>query len=162
MKQRGSVRFKRIPTILYKPKYRNRILYTPKAHRKRSSRESNPNNEKLNNSKHGRRTMPNRKRKPGTTSNAFHKKSGIKITPFELHHGRKPRAELTNIVKDGKTYLSIRSEMTISAPDRPKIPIYVGRDAEGQITTNHIIMAKTKNEKKQAGESTKSPKKKLG
>ena len=50
--------------------------------------------------------------------------------------------------------------MTISAPDRPKIPIYVGRDAEGQITTNHIIMAKTKNEKKQAGESTKSPKKK--
>ena len=32
--------------------------------------------------------------------------TGLKITPFELHHGRKPRTELTNIVKDGKhTYL---------------------------------------------------------
>ena len=49
--------------------------------------------------------------------------------------------------------------MTISAPDRPKFPIYVGRDAEGEIT-NHFIMAKTKNEEKQSGESTKSPKKK--
>ena len=58
----------------------------------------------------------------------------LKITPFELHHGRKPRTELTNIVKDGKTYLSNWSEMTISAPDRPKIPIYVARDAEGEIT----------------------------
>ena len=29
-----------------------------------------------------------------------------KITPFELHHGRKPRTGLTNIVKDVKTYLS--------------------------------------------------------
>ena len=49
--------------------------------------------------------------------------------------------------------------MTISAPDRPKIPIYVGRDAEGGIT-NHIVMAKTKTEEKQSGENTKSPKKK--
>ena len=24
--------------------------------------------------------------------------TGLKITPFELHHGRKPRTELTNIV----------------------------------------------------------------
>ena len=85
--------------------------------------------------------------------------TGLKITPFELHHGRKARTELTNIVKDGKTYLFNWSEMTISAPDRPKVPIYVGRDAEGKIT-NHIIMAKTKNEEKQSGEITKSPKKK--
>ena len=49
--------------------------------------------------------------------------------------------------------------MTISAPDRPKIPVYVDRDAEGEIT-NHIILAKTKNEEKQSRESTKSPKKK--
>ena len=48
--------------------------------------------------------------------------------------------------------------MTISAPDRPKIPIYVGRDAEGEIT-NHIGMGKTKTEEKQSGENTKSPKK---
>ena len=32
--------------------------------------------------------------------------TGLKRTPFELHHGRKPRTELTNIIKDGKTYLS--------------------------------------------------------
>ena len=83
--------------------------------------------------------------------------TGLKITPFELHHGRKPRTELTNIVKDGKTYLSNWSEKTFSAPDRAKI--YVVRDAEGEIT-NHIVMAKTKTEEKQSGENTKSPKKK--
>ena len=49
--------------------------------------------------------------------------------------------------------------MTVSAPERPKIPINVGRDAEGEIT-NHIKMAKTKNEEKQTGEKIKSPKKK--
>ena len=85
--------------------------------------------------------------------------TGLTITPFELHHGRKPRTELTNIVKDGKTFLSNWAEMTISAPDRPKIPIYVGRDAEGEIT-NHIIMAKTKTKEKQMTENIKSPKKK--
>ena len=70
---------------------------------------------------------------------------GLKITPFELHHGRKPRTELTNIIKDGKTFLSNWSEMNISAPSRPKIPIYVGRDADREIT-NHIIMARNKTE----------------
>ena len=48
--------------------------------------------------------------------------------------------------------------MTISPPNRPKSPIYVGRDAEGEIT-NHIIMAKTKNEEKQTSDNTKSRKK---
>ena len=28
--------------------------------------------------------------------------TGLKTTPFELHHGRKPRTELTNIIKDEK------------------------------------------------------------
>ena len=88
----------------------------------------------------------------------FTKHTGLKITPFELHHGRTPRTELTNIVKNGKTYLPSCTEMTVSAPERPKFPIYVGRDAEGEIT-NHIIMAKTKNEEKQTGENVKSPKK---
>ena len=87
--------------------------------------------------------------------------TGLKTIWFELHHGRKPRTALANIVKDGKTYLSnYWSEMTVSAPDRPKIPIYVGRDAEGEIT-NHIIMAKTKNEEKQTGEKIKSTKKNI-
>ena len=81
--------------------------------------------------------------------------TGFKITPFELHHERKPRTKLTNDVKDGKRYFSNWSQMTISTPDRPKLQIYVGRDAEGEIP-NHIIMSKTKNEKKQAGESTQS------
>ena len=58
--------------------------------------------------------------------------TGLKKTPFELHHGRKPRTELTNIVKDGKTFLSDWSELSISAPVRPTIPIYVGRDGEGE------------------------------
>ena len=84
---------------------------------------------------------------------------GLKKTPFELHHGRKPRTELTNIVKDGKTFLSDWSELSISAPIRPKIPIYVGRDGEGEIT-NHIIMARNKTEEKRLAEGPKSPKKK--
>ena len=36
--------------------------------------------------------------------------TGLKKTPFEQHHGREPRTELTNIVKDGKTYSSDWSE----------------------------------------------------
>ena len=84
--------------------------------------------------------------------------TGLKKTPFELHHGRKPRTELTNIVKDGKTFLSDWSEIFISAPVRPKIPIYVGRHGEGEIT-NHIVMARNKTEEKNLAEGPKSPKK---
>ena len=71
--------------------------------------------------------------------------TGLKRTPFELHHGRKPRTDVTNIVKNGKTHLSDWSEISISA-NIPKIPIYVDRDADGEIT-NHMVMAKTKTEK---------------
>ena len=87
--------------------------------------------------------------------------TGLKKTSFELHHGRKPRTELTNIVKDGKTYLSDWSELSVLAPTRPKIPIYVGRDADGEIT-KHIVMARSKAEEKQTAEGVKSPKKKIG
>ena len=83
--------------------------------------------------------------------------TGLKITPFELHHGRKPRTELTNIIKDGKTFLSKWSELTVSANNRPKIPIYVTRNGEGEVS-NHLIMARTKTEEKAMTE--KSPKKK--
>ena len=41
--------------------------------------------------------------------------------------------------------------MNISAPSRPKIPIDVGRDADGEIT-NYIIMARIKTEEKQLNE----------
>ena len=85
--------------------------------------------------------------------------TGLKRTPFELHHGRKPRTEPTNTVKDGKTYLSDWSETSSSAPNKPKIPIYVGRDADGKIT-NHMVMARNKTEERQANEGPKSPMKK--
>ena len=49
-------------------------------------------------------------------------------------------------------------EMTISAPNRPNMPIYVGRDADGEIT-NHIIVAKTKTDEIQQNEGQKRPKK---
>ena len=85
--------------------------------------------------------------------------TGLKKTPFELHHGRIPRTELTNILKDGKSFLTDWSELSISAPNRPKIPIYVVRDADGEIT-NHMVMARTKTEERQLAAETKSPKKK--
>ena len=71
--------------------------------------------------------------------------TGLKKTPFELNHGRKPRTELTNIIKGDRTNLSDWSQL--SAPMSPKIPIYVHRDKNGEIT-NHIVMARTKAEKK--------------
>ena len=61
--------------------------------------------------------------------------TGLKITPFELHHGIKPRIELTNLVEDCKSYLSDWSELCFSC-ENPKISIYVTRDekARSQIT----------------------------
>ena len=85
--------------------------------------------------------------------------TGLKIPPFELHHGRRPRTKLTIIIEDGKTLLSYWLEMTVSAPDRPKVPVFVGRDTHREIAKN-IIMANTKNEEKQMSENTNSPKKK--
>ena len=84
--------------------------------------------------------------------------TGLKRTSFELHYGGKPRTELTNIVKDGKTSLSDWSEISISAPNKPKNPIYVGCEADGEIT-NQMVRARTKTEEKQANESPKSQKK---
>ena len=73
--------------------------------------------------------------------------TGLKLPPFELHHGRKPRTELTNLVKDGKSFLSDWTELSVSAERKPKIPIYVSRDEEGDVT-NYLVMAKTKAEEK--------------
>ena len=53
----------------------------------------------------------------------FTKLTALKKTLFDLHHRRKPRTELTNIVKDGKCFISNWSELSISAPNKPKIPI---------------------------------------
>ena len=66
--------------------------------------------------------------------------TGLKLTPFELHHGRKPRTQLTNLVKDGKSFLSDWTELSVSAEKKPKIPIYVSRNEEGDVT-NYLVMA---------------------
>ena len=86
--------------------------------------------------------------------------TGLRKTPFELHHGRKTRTELTNVTKDGKSFLSDWLELSILASNKPKIPIYVGRDAEGEVT-NHMVMARTKTEERQLASQMKSPKKKI-
>ena len=85
--------------------------------------------------------------------------TGVKTTPFELHHRRKPRTDLTIIVENGKTYLSNWSEMIISAPNKPKIPNYVGHNAKAEIP-NHIIMARTNADEKRLNEGPQSPTKK--
>ena len=82
--------------------------------------------------------------------------TGLKLTPFELHHGRKPRTELPNLVKDGKSFLSDWTKSSVSAERKPKIPIYVSRDKEGHVT-NYLVMAKIKAEGKAVD---KQPKKK--
>ena len=82
--------------------------------------------------------------------------TGLKLTPFELHHGRKTRTELTNLVKDGKSFLSDWTELSVSAEKKPKIPIYVSRNGEGDVF-NYLVMAKTKTEEK----AVNKPKKKI-
>ena len=85
--------------------------------------------------------------------------TGLKKTPFELHHGRKPRTALTNIIKDGKSFLSDWSKLSVLAANRPKIPLYIGRDADGEIT-NQMVMARTKTKEWQLASDSKSQKKK--
>ena len=80
--------------------------------------------------------------------------TGLKLTPFELHHGSKPRTELTNLVKDGKSFLSDWTELSVSAEKKPKIPIYVSRNEEKGVT-NYLVMAKTKAEEKAADKQPK-------
>ena len=70
------------------------------------------------------------------------------------------QVETTKIIKDGQSFLSDWSEFSIFAPDKPQIPIYVGKDADGEIT-NHMVMARTKTEEQQLASETKSPKKNI-
>ena len=73
--------------------------------------------------------------------------TGLKLTPFELHHGRKPRTELTNMVEDGKLFLSDWTALSLLTEKKPKIPINVSRDEEGDLRI-YLAMAKTKDQKK--------------
>ena len=66
--------------------------------------------------------------------------TALKVSPFELHYGRKLRTELTNIVKDIKSYLSDWKTMNISVLPK-QIPIYVARNEKRDVT-DHILMAR--------------------
>ena len=73
--------------------------------------------------------------------------TGLKLTPFELHHSRKPRTELTNLVEDSTSFLSDSTQISVSAEKKPKILIYVSRDEEGDVI-NYPLMARTRPEGK--------------
>ena len=68
--------------------------------------------------------------------------TGLKVSPFDLHHGKKPRTELINIVKDYKNYLSDWTTLTVSVSSK-QIPIYVGRNEKGEVT-DHNFKARKK------------------
>ena len=68
--------------------------------------------------------------------------TGLKVSPFELHHGKKPKTELTNIVKDIKSHLSDWKTINVSVPPK-QIPIYQTRNGKKSVT-NHIVMATKK------------------
>ena len=50
-----------------------------------------------------------------------------KVSLFELHRRRKLRTELTNIIKDNKSYLSDWTTLNVSVPPK-QIPIHVARN----------------------------------
>ena len=87
--------------------------------------------------------------------------TGMKITPFELHHGRKPRTELTNVIRNGRSFLSNWSELPVLASDRPKIPIYKTRNGDGEVSY-HIVMARTKGEEKALAKNSPKTKSSVG
>ena len=85
----------------------------------------------------------------------------LNVMRFKKHTGlkkkRKPRSELTALIKDGKSFLSKWSELSVSSESRSKIPTYVSRNSDGEVS-NHIVMVRTKAEENAMTE--KSPKKK--
>ena len=87
---------------------------------------------------------------------------GPKLLPSEINQDRKARTELTNSVKDGRYYLSNWSELSVSEPNRPKLPKSMWAVMRWGDITNHIIMAETKGEEKHIAEGLKPPKEKIG
>ena len=105
--------------ILETSKHRNieieYIEISPNAYRKRGSSTRYTNNEKFNYRKLRMRRKLNREYLLGVQNDKvrFTIHTGLNKTPFELHHGRKPRNELTNNVNYGKSYLSDWSELSV-------------------------------------------------
>ena len=61
----------------------------------------------------------------------FKMHTGLKKKHFELHHGRKQRTELKNVIEDGESFLSEWSKLSVSNESKSKIPIYVSRNSDG-------------------------------
>ena len=71
---------------------------------KQNSRKSDTFPKKLDVGKY-RRIPFNQKPEPRNSSDAFHDTYWMKTRPFELHHNKKNRIELTNKNESGKTKL---------------------------------------------------------
>ena len=66
--------------------------------------------------------------------------TGITVSPFHIHLGRKPRTRLINLDKDNKSYRSEWAKLNVSVP-RKQIPIYVARNEKRKVT-DHIVMSR--------------------
>ena len=67
--------------------------------------------------------------------------TGVKVNPSELHHGRKPETDLTNIVKDNKSLKRLEIIERFSTTE--KNPTHIARNEKRDVT-DHIIMARKK------------------
>ena len=70
----------------------------------------------------------------------FTVKTTCRVTPFEMHHGRKPRNRLTNLAETSRTLLS-NWEKTWFSENPTQLPVYNSRDAKGNVS-DHIVMAR--------------------
>ena len=52
--------------------------------------------------------------------------TGPQVSPFEPHHGRKPKTELTDGIEDNKSYLCDWTTLNMSVPPN-QITIYLAR-----------------------------------
>ena len=63
-------------------------------------------------------------------------------TPFELHHGRKPRTKLINFSNKQNSLLS-NWETLCNLENPERLPVYITRDSRGNIS-DYLVMAKRK------------------
>ena len=69
--------------------------------------------------------------------------TGSEVSPFDLLPGKKPRTELTNIIKDNKSYLSDWTTLNVSVPPK-QIPINVARNEKREVTDHKFKARKRK------------------
>ena len=103
--------------------------------------------------------MPDRMCKESITCNATYLTHGTKDYTIRITSRSQTENRINKLSETEKSFLSNWSEISISLNSRPKIPIYVTRNGDGEIS-NHIVMARKKAEEKALVE--KSPQKKFG